>query len=101
MAEDLGTKVQYASVQEMANRIRVVSQGIVNDLAEMDAAVKVVTGTWDGEAFAQYTALQKKYRELADDMKNRLELVAKAIEAGKENYRSTDVKASQLFTEAY
>ena len=40
MAGDPNTKVRYESVQEMANRIRVVSRNIIKDLAEMDAAVK-------------------------------------------------------------
>ncbi|MFG3494515.1 WXG100 family type VII secretion target [Streptomyces sp. NPDC047928] len=99
--DDIGTKVRYESVQEMANRIRAVSQNIVNDLMEMDAALKVVTGTWDGDAHQEYTILQGKYKKRAEDMRDRLEMVAKIIENGKDSYRSTDVKASRLFTEAY
>ncbi|WP_103532956.1 WXG100 family type VII secretion target [Streptomyces sp. SM11] len=95
------TKVRYDSVQEMANRIRQVSANIAKDLDEMDAALKVVTGTWDGEAHAEYVILQGKYKKRADDMHTRLKLVAQIIESGKDSYRSTDVKSSRLFTEAY
>ncbi|MFE6702741.1 WXG100 family type VII secretion target [Streptomyces sp. NPDC057718] len=95
------TKVSYSSVQEMANRIRQVSKNITHDLSEMDAALKVVTGTWDGEAHAEYVNLQGKYKKRADDMHQRLEGVAKIIENGKDSYRSTDVKSSRLFTEAF
>ncbi|RPK90424.1 MULTISPECIES: WXG100 family type VII secretion target [Streptomyces] len=95
------TKVRYDSVQEMANRIRAVSKNITDDLREMDAALKVVTGTWDGEAHAEYVILQGKYKKRADDMHERLKLVAQIIENGKDSYRSTDVKSSRLFTEAY
>ncbi len=95
------TKVSYASVQEMANRIRQVSKNITDDLREMDAALKVVTGTWDGEAHAEYVVLQGKYKARADDMHERLKLVAQIIENGKDSYRSTDVKSSRLFTEAF
>jgi WXG100 family type VII secretion target len=98
---DPNTKVRYESVQEMANRIRLVSQKIIQDLADMDTALKVVTDTWDGEAHAGYVELQRKYKGKADHMKNRLEQVAKIIESGKGSYRSTDVKASRLFTESY
>ncbi|GAA3000925.1 WXG100 family type VII secretion target [Streptomyces fulvorobeus] len=101
MAGDPNTKVRYESVQEMANRIRVVSRNIIKDLAEMDAALKVVTDTWDGDAHAEYVTLQGKYKGKADHMKDRLEQVAKIIETGKDSYRSTDVKASRLFTESY
>ena len=72
-----------------------------DDLAKMDAALKVVTDTWDGDAHAGYVALQHKYRGKADHMKNRLEQVARIIESGKDSYRSTDVRASRLFTESY
>ncbi|MFE7710373.1 WXG100 family type VII secretion target [Streptomyces sp. NPDC057486] len=98
---DSNTKVRYESVQEMANRIRAVSKNIVKDLQEMNAALKVVTDTWDGEAHREYVALQHKYRGRADDMKDRLEEVAKIIENGKDHYRATDLKSSRAFTEAY
>ncbi|MFE3907173.1 WXG100 family type VII secretion target [Streptomyces sp. NPDC059153] len=101
MGQDPNTKVKYESVQEIANRIRTVSQKIVNDLAEMDTALKVVTDTWDGEAHREYVNLQRKYKEKADHMKNRLEQVAKIIESGKDSYRATDLKSSRAFTEAY
>ncbi|MEV1048450.1 WXG100 family type VII secretion target [Streptomyces sp. NPDC049916] len=102
MAADPGnTKVRYESVQEMANRIRLVSKSILKDLEEMDSALRVVTSTWDGVAHAQYVELQKKYKGRADSMQQRLEGVAKIIESGKDSYRATDVKSSQLFTEAF
>lgn len=101
MAGDPNTKVRYDSVQAMADRIRVVSKNIIDDLAKMEAALKVVTDTWDGDAHAGYVTLQGQYRGKADHMKNRLEQVAKIIETGKDSYRSTDVKASRLFTESY
>lgn len=100
-ATDGHTKVTYESLQQMANRIRQVSKKIVDDLAAMDQALKVVTDTWDGEAHAQYVQLQAKYKGQADHMKNTLEQVAVLIERGKDDYRSTDVKASRLFTEGY
>ncbi|MFF6776429.1 WXG100 family type VII secretion target [Streptomyces sp. NPDC012637] len=99
--DNAGTKVRYESVQEMANRIRTVSQNIIKDIAEMDAALRVVTDTWDGDAHREYEILQGKYKKRAEDMKNRLEQTAKIVEQGKDSYRSTDVKASRLFTEAY
>ncbi|MEU6891211.1 WXG100 family type VII secretion target [Streptomyces sp. NPDC046557] len=95
------TKVRYESVQQMADRIRVVSQNILKDLDEMDAAVKVVTDTWDGEAHREYVTLQKKYKAAADHMHKQLETVAQLIERGKGDYHATDIKASRLFTEAY
>lgn len=101
MAGDPNTKVRYDSVQAMADRIRVVSKNIIDDLAKMEAALKVVTDTWDGDAHAGYVTLQGQYRGKADHMKARLEQVAKIIESGKDSYRSTDVKASRLFTESY
>ncbi|MEV6164353.1 WXG100 family type VII secretion target [Streptomyces sp. NPDC052052] len=101
MGQDPNTKVRYASVQEMANRIRTVSRNICKDLEEMDAALKVVTDTWDGEAHGEYVNLQKKYKGKAEHMKTRLEHVAKIVESGKDSYRATDLKASRAFTEAY
>ncbi|MEE1793874.1 WXG100 family type VII secretion target [Streptomyces sp. BE308] len=101
MAGDPNTKVRYESVQEMANRIRVVSRNIIKDLEEMDAALKVVTDTWDGDAHGEYVNLQSKYKGRADHMQKRLDHVAKIIESGKDSYRSTDVKASRYFTEAF
>ncbi|MCX5151326.1 WXG100 family type VII secretion target [Streptomyces sp. NPDC048550] len=95
------TKVRYESVQEMANRIRIVSKKIMTDLEEMDQALKVVTDTWDGEAHQAYITLQGKYKGKADHMHKQLEQVATLIERGKGDYRATDVKASRLFTEAY
>ncbi|MFD0270699.1 WXG100 family type VII secretion target [Streptomyces sp. NPDC127106] len=100
-ANDGATRVRYESVQEMANRIRTVSKNIIDDLAEMEQALKVVTDTWDGEAHKEYVTLQGKYRQKADHMKEQLEKVAQLIERGKGDYRATDVKASRLFTEAY
>ncbi|MEV6951450.1 WXG100 family type VII secretion target [Streptomyces sp. NPDC051183] len=95
------TKVQYESVQIMADRIRAISQKIVQDLTDMDRALKVVTDTWDGEAHAQYVQLQAKYKGKAEHMRDQLALVADLVERGKSDYRATDVKASRLFTEAY
>lgn len=95
------TRVRYETVQQMADRIRVVSKNILTDLTEMEQALKVVTDTWDGEAHAQYIQLQAKYKGKADHMQKQLEQVAQLIERGKGDYRATDVKASRLFTEAY
>ncbi|MFD8982945.1 WXG100 family type VII secretion target [Streptomyces sp. NPDC059564] len=95
------TRVRYENVQQMADRIRVVSKNILKDLDEMEAAVKVVTDTWDGEAHREYVTLQTKYHRRADHMQTQLEKVAQLIERGKGDYRATDVKASRLFTEAY
>ncbi|MER5779004.1 WXG100 family type VII secretion target [Streptomyces sp. NPDC002039] len=95
------TRVRYETVQQMADRIRIVSNNILKDLADMEQAVKVVTDTWDGEAHREYVTLQTKYKAAADHMQKQLETVAKLIEAGKGDYRATDVKASRLFTEAY
>ncbi|MDQ1007964.1 WXG100 family type VII secretion target [Streptomyces sp. V4I23] len=98
---DPNTRVRYESVQEMANRIRTVSRNIIKDLEEMDAALTVVTGTWDGEAHREYVALQKKYKGKAIDMRDRLDKIAQLIEQGKDGYRHTDKKASSLFTEGF
>ncbi|MFE5810034.1 WXG100 family type VII secretion target [Streptomyces sp. NPDC056491] len=95
------TRVRYETVQQMADRIRVVSKNILKDLAEMEQALKVVTDTWDGEAHAEYVNLQTKYKAKADVMNAELEKMAKLIERGKGDYRATDIKASRLFTEAY
>ncbi|MFF2196271.1 WXG100 family type VII secretion target [Streptomyces sp. NPDC058157] len=95
------TRVRYESVQQMADRIRVVSRNILKDLEEMESAVKVVTDTWDGEAHTQYLDLQKKYHARADHIQKKLEEAARLIEHGKGAYRATDVKASHLFTEAF
>ncbi|GAA2654357.1 MULTISPECIES: WXG100 family type VII secretion target [Streptomyces] len=100
-ANDGHTKVRYESVQQMADRIRVVSGNIIQDLKEMETALKVVTDTWDGDAHQEYVTLQGKYRAKADHMQKTLEQVARLIEQGKGDYRATDVKASRLFTEAY
>ncbi|MER6215264.1 WXG100 family type VII secretion target [Streptomyces sp. NPDC048387] len=101
MPDDGHTRVRYESVQQMADRIRIVSRNILKDLDEMEAAVKVVTDTWDGEAHREYVALQKKYHARADHMQKQLEKVAQLIERGKGDYRATDVKSSRLFTEAF
>ncbi|MFJ9341540.1 WXG100 family type VII secretion target [Streptomyces sp. NPDC101733] len=98
---DGGTRVRYDSVQQMADRIRIVSNNIQKDLQEMEAAVKVVTDTWDGEAHLAYVDLQRKYHASADTMQRQLSDTAVKIEQGKGSYRATDVKASRLFTEAY
>ncbi|WP_328927954.1 WXG100 family type VII secretion target [Streptomyces sp. NBC_00190] len=95
------TRVRYETVQQMADRIRIVSKNIITDLNEMEQALKVVTDTWDGEAHGQYVQLQAKYKGKADHMQKQLEQVAQLIERGKGDYRATDVKASRLFTEAY
>ncbi|MFE7426353.1 WXG100 family type VII secretion target [Streptomyces sp. NPDC014735] len=101
MGHDPNTKVRYESVQEIANRVRAVSQKIVKDLEEMDAALRVVTDTWDGEAHKEYVVLQRKYKGRAEHMRDRLAEVAKIIESGKDSYRATDLRASRGFTEAY
>lgn len=98
---DGNTRVRYETVQQMADRIRVVSSNILKDLDEMEQALKVVTDTWDGEAHREYVTLQGKYKGKADLMNKELEKIAKLIEQGKGDYRATDVKASRLFTEAY
>jgi WXG100 family type VII secretion target len=100
-AADPNTRVRYESLQEMANRIRVVSRNIIKDLEEMDSALSVVTSTWDGDAHREYVALQKKYKGRAEDMRDRLDKIAQLIEQGKDGYRHTDKKASSLFSEAY
>ncbi|MFI5774036.1 WXG100 family type VII secretion target [Streptomyces sp. NPDC051658] len=101
MGHDPNTKVKYETVQEMANRIRTVSKNIVKDLEEMDAALKVVTDTWDGVAHGEYVTLQGKYKGRAENMKDRLEHVARIVENGKDSYRATDHRASRAFTEAF
>ncbi|MFE3994415.1 WXG100 family type VII secretion target [Streptomyces goshikiensis] len=95
------TRVRYETVQHMADRIRAISKNIVDDLTAMDAALKVVTDTWDGEAHAKYVGVQKDYKGRAEHMRDKLAETAQLIEHGKGSYRATDIKASHLFTEAY
>ncbi|MER6447142.1 WXG100 family type VII secretion target [Streptomyces venezuelae] len=101
MTANDGTRVRYESVQQMADRIRIVSGNIIKDLEQMEQALKVVTDTWDGEAHREYVTLQGKYKSKASTMQTELEKVAKLIERGKDDYRATDKRASTLFTEAY
>ncbi|MBT2403531.1 MULTISPECIES: WXG100 family type VII secretion target [unclassified Streptomyces] len=95
------TRVRYETVQQMADRIRAISDQIIKDLETMGTALKVVTDTWDGEAHTAYVGLQRDYKGRAHHMKQTLEKVAQLIEQGKGDYRATDVKASRLFTEAF
>ncbi|MFI7352696.1 WXG100 family type VII secretion target [Streptomyces avidinii] len=101
MTANDGTRVRYETVQQMADRIRIVSGNIMKDLEQMEQALKVVTDTWDGEAHREYVTLQGKYKGKANTMQTELEKVAKLIERGKDDYRATDKRASTLFTEAY
>ncbi|MEU5438608.1 WXG100 family type VII secretion target [Streptomyces sp. NPDC020719] len=94
-------KIRYESVQGIADSIRGISKRIMDDLARMEAAVKVVADTWDGEAHGAYLKVQKDYKADAHDIQQTLEKIAKTIEHGKGSYHATDLKASRLFTEAY
>ncbi|OII61103.1 hypothetical protein BJP40_07040 [Streptomyces sp. CC53] len=101
MADDLGTKVRYSSIEEMARVLRALAKDTRNDLARMDQAIKKVTETWDGEAKAKYLDLQKKYTKRAEDIERRLSQIANLMDSGKDKYRATDKKSSALFTESF
>ncbi|MHA7961819.1 WXG100 family type VII secretion target [Streptomyces sp. L500] len=93
--------VTYASLHETAGQISGAAGVVQSEIAAMQSAVANVSAGWEGDAKAAMDEAQKRLQDRANAIGEILDRVSKKIREGADHYRVTDVKASQLFTEAY
>ncbi|MCH0542598.1 WXG100 family type VII secretion target [Streptomyces sp. MUM 203J] len=99
MADDIGTRVKYSSLESMAGDLIALAKAVQADLKKMEGSISTVTKSWDGEAKAEYMKLSKKYLDKAAGVEASLRGVATIMQTSGTGYKKTDHKAAGLFQE--
>ncbi|KAK1182533.1 MULTISPECIES: WXG100 family type VII secretion target [Streptomyces] len=98
MVQGDGILVDYESVESLAADLRLAAKNVKKEMDDIQAAVKRVTGGWEGEAHQAMLAAEAQFKARADHIQALITQVAGLVASGKDQYRATDVKASRLFS---
>lgn len=101
MSGDVDLKVSYGSVEQTAADIERAAGVVQKQLDEIWAAVKAVSGTWEGEAKQMFDAAEQQFKARGTHIHQTLTQIAGKIRTGSMDYQSTDRRASKLFDIGY
>ncbi|WP_267893805.1 WXG100 family type VII secretion target [Streptomyces sp. RTd22] len=90
-------KVTYSSMQDTAGDLQRGAKMVREQIDAIIAAVKTVTGGWEGEAHEMMQAAEQQFRNRATHIESTLRDMANKVHEGSMDYRATDKKAAQLF----
>lgn len=90
-------QITYGTVTAAAEDIRGSATQIGSQLDQLNAKVKKVVATWDGEAQAAYNAKHAGWDAEVTGLKTTLMQIATALDQATAGYQQTDRKAAQQF----
>ncbi len=90
-------QITYATVTASAADIRSSATEIGGQLDQLNAKVKKVVATWNGEAQQAYHAQHSGWDAEVNGLKTTLMQIATALEQATEGYQQTDRRAAQQF----
>ena len=82
--------VNYATITNASTDVRSTAGRIKQQLEDLEAAVKRVASTWEGEAQEGYQRKQREWDQTAQDLHSTLLKISAALQSAAENYQATE-----------
>ncbi len=82
--------VNYATITNASTDVRTSAGRIKQQLEDLEASVKRVATTWEGEAQEGYQRKQREWDQTAQDLHSTLLKIATALQNAAENYQATE-----------
>jgi early secretory antigenic target protein ESAT-6 len=82
--------VNYATITNASSDVRSTAGRIKQQLDDLEAAVKRVANTWEGEAQEGYQRKQREWDQTAADLHATLLKIATALQNTAESYQATE-----------
>ncbi|MFI5758866.1 WXG100 family type VII secretion target [Streptomyces sp. NPDC051569] len=82
--------VNFATITQASTDVQSTAGRIKQQLDDLEAAVKRVANTWEGEAQQGYQAKQQQWDTTAADLHATLLKIASALQNSADNYQSTE-----------
>jgi|SRR5580700_5602632 early secretory antigenic target protein ESAT-6 len=82
--------VQYEALSSASQNASQTAKWMNDNLEELQAKVKTVTGQWTGDAATSYEAKQNQWNQAQQALTQVLHLVATALENAAESYQATE-----------
>lgn len=91
-------KVGFGALATAQEDIRATTKRMHDRLAELEAALRPVTATWQGEAALFYREKQREWDDAAVGIAAVLERIGRAVGAANENYQQVEARNRSLWT---
>ncbi|MEU6147599.1 WXG100 family type VII secretion target [Streptomyces sp. NPDC047081] len=82
--------VNYATITNASTDVRSTAGRIKQQLEDLEASVKRVAATWEGEAQEGYQRKQREWDQTAQDLHSTLLKISTALQNAADNYQSTE-----------
>ena len=82
--------VNYATITNASTDVKSTAGRIKQQLDDLEAAVKRVAATWEGEAQEGYQRKQREWDQTAQDLHSTLLKIATALQNAADNYQATE-----------
>ncbi|MDC0772155.1 WXG100 family type VII secretion target [Streptomyces sp. HD] len=82
--------VNYATITNASTDVKSTAGRIKQQLDDLEAAVKRVANTWEGEAQEGYQRKQREWDQTAADLHATLLKISTALQSAAENYQATE-----------
>lgn len=90
-------KITYHTVTAAADDIGTSATKIQGELEALDARVRKVVATWDGEAQAAFNAKHKGWGSNVTGLTQTLQALSQAVHGAASGYQRTDKKGAMQF----
>ncbi|MBK3644350.1 MULTISPECIES: WXG100 family type VII secretion target [Streptomyces] len=82
--------VNYATITNASTDVRTTAGRIKQQLEDLEASVKRVAATWEGEAQEGYQRKQREWDQTAQDLHSTLLKISTALQNAADNYQATE-----------
>ncbi|MDI3420766.1 WXG100 family type VII secretion target [Streptomyces luteolus] len=90
--------VNYATITNASTDVRTTAGRIKQQLDDIEAAVKNVAQSWEGEAQEGYQRKQREWDQTAASLHQTLMKIASALQNSAENYQATERQNANTWT---
>ncbi|MET9832314.1 WXG100 family type VII secretion target [Streptomyces sp. NPDC006385] len=89
--------VNYATITNASTDVKSTAGRIKQQLDDLEAAVKRVANSWEGEAQEGYQRKQREWDQTAADLHATLLKISTALQNAAENYQATEKSNAQTW----
>ncbi|WP_210592854.1 WXG100 family type VII secretion target [Streptomyces sp. GESEQ-35] len=82
--------VNYATITNASTDVKATAGRIKQQLDDLEAAVKRVANSWEGEAQEGYQRKQREWDQTAADLHATLLKISTALQSAADNYQATE-----------
>jgi early secretory antigenic target protein ESAT-6 len=89
--------VNFQTISQASQDVRSTANNIRRQLDDLEAGVKRIAASWEGQAQESYRAKQAEWDQRANSMQQTLEAIAKALDSAAQNYQATESKNAAIW----